>query len=130
MVALGVEDLERARAFYEDGLALPRVESPPGVLFFNLNGTWLGLSLLAAQVADIGLDSAASGYAGLNLVHNVGSEAEVDALLDTAVAAGGVMVKAAMRADWGGYHGYFADPDGHIWEVAHNPFVWIGPEDG
>ncbi len=129
MVSLGVTDLERSVRFYRDGLQLPMYESPPGVAFFNLNGAWLGLSGRRHLAADIGVDPEGQGYQAINLVHNVGTEQEVDEVLNQAVAAGGELVKAAQRADWGGYHGYFADPDGHLWEVAHNPFFWIGPDD-
>ena len=130
MIALGVADLERSRVFYEEGLGLPKAGAPPGVVFFDLNGTWLGLSDREGLARDAGVASQGSGYAGCNLVHNVKTEAEVDALIATAEKSGGRVVKPPARADWGGYHGYFADPDGHLWEVAHNPFVWIGPSDG
>lgn len=128
MVSLGVADLDRSRRFYQSGLGLPRVETPPGVVFFALNGAWLGLSERESLARDAGVSSSGHGYAGINLAHNVASEAEVDAVLAAAVEAGAKLVKPASRADWGGYHGYFADPDGHLWEVAHNPFVWIGPD--
>ena len=129
MIALGVKDLETARRFYEEGLGLPRLDSPPGVVFFNLNGTWLGLSERESLARDAGIPAEGSGYSGINLAHNVASEAEVDAALQEAADAGATIVKQPSRADWGGYHGYFRDPDGHLWEVAHNPFAWIGPED-
>ena len=64
-----------------------------------------------------------------NLAHNVHSEDEVDTLVSAAVSAGAKLIKPPKRADWGGYHGYFSDPDGHLWEIAHNPYAWIGPED-
>ena len=129
MISLGVADLAAARRFYEAGLGLPVAETPPGVVFFELNGTWLGLSERAELARDAGLDPDGSGYSGINLVHNVASEREVDDILAEVVHAGGRLLKQVMRADWGGYHGYFADLDGHVWEVAHNPFVWIGPRD-
>ncbi|MEM8787844.1 MAG: VOC family protein [Pseudomonadota bacterium] len=129
MVALGVADLDRSRRFYEQGLGLPRIDAPPGVVFFRLDGTWLGLSLRDDLAADAGVPAAGAGHSGVNLVHNVRSEADVDALIAAADAGGGAVVKAPVRAEWGGYHGYFADPDGHLWEVAHNPFLWIGPTD-
>ncbi len=129
MVALGVKDLAASQKFYEEGLGLPKVDGPPGVAFFDLNGTWLGLSPMDDQAKDIGVSVQASGYAGINLVHNVASEAEVDRVVEDAKKAGASVIKPPIRADWGGYHGYFADPDGHIWEVAHNPYVWIGPSD-
>lgn len=129
MVALAVKNLERATAFYESGLGLPRIDSPPGVTFFNLNGTWLGLSGRESLARDAGISPDGAGYSGINLAHNVHSEEEVDTLVNTAVSAGAELVKSPRRADWGGYHGYFSDPDGHLWEIAHNPFAWIGPED-
>lgn len=129
MVSLGVADLEKSIAFYRDGLGLPMLPSPPGVAFFNLNGTWLGLSGRESLAADAGIPSEGSGYTGINLAHNVASENEVVEVLEQAVNAGAGLVKSAQRADWGGFHGYFKDLDGHLWEVAHNPFAWVGPED-
>jgi catechol 2,3-dioxygenase-like lactoylglutathione lyase family enzyme len=129
MIALAVADLERSVAFYEDGLGLPRMASPPQVAFFNLDGTWLGLSERDVLAADATVSPAGSGYAGFNLAHNVADKSEVDAVLEQAEAAGATIVKPAQDASWGGYHGYFADPDGQLWEVAFNPFAWIGPED-
>lgn len=129
MITLGVDDLERSVRFYEQGLGLPRMESPPEVAFFTLNGSWLGLYGREALAADAGVSPEGSGFAGIALAHNLGSEAEVDELIAQAVAAGATLVKPAEKVSWGGYSGYFADPDGYLWEVAHNPFVWIGPAD-
>lgn len=129
MITLGVAKLDAAILFYRDGLGLPMLESPPEVAFFNLNGTWLGLYQHEALAKDVGISAAGSGFGGITLAHNVGSEAAVSEVLDQAVAAGGALVKPAQKADWGGFHGYFQDLDGHLWEVAHNPFLWIGPVD-
>ncbi len=129
MIALAVEDLARSQRFYEDGLGLPRMDCPPGIVFFNLNGTWLGLSERNSLAADAGVSAEGSGYSGVNLAHNVASEEEVGQIVDTAIAAGAKLIKAPTRADWGGYHAYFSDPDGYLWEIAHNPFFWIGPSD-
>ncbi len=129
MIALGVEDLKASIEFYRDGLKLPMLDSPPGVAFFNLNGTWLGLSDRVTLANDAGLSSKGTGYKGINLAHNVESEKEVSEVLDQAVSSGATLVKPAQLADWGGYHGYFKDLDGHLWEVAYNPFAWIGPKD-
>ena len=129
MVSLAVADLPRSVEFYLDGLGLPKIDSPPGVAFFRLNGTWLGLSERSSLANEAGVSAEGSGYEGFALAHNVASEAEVDELVGIAAAAGAEVVKPPTRADWGGYHAYFADPDGHLWEVAHNPFAWIGPED-
>lgn len=81
------------------------------------------------MAADATVSAEGNGYAGFNLVHNVASEQEVDDVMRQAVAAGGDLVKSPQEALWGGYHGYFKDPDGHLWEIAHNPFAWIGPAD-
>ena len=129
MITLGVRDLVASIAFYERGLGLPRMESPPEVAFFTLDGTWLGLYGRQALAEDATVPAEGSGFAGVTLAHNVATEAEVDALLKQAVAAGGTLVKPGQRVFWGGYSGYFADPDGHLWEVAHNPHFWIGPPD-
>lgn len=129
MVSLGVANLDKAVRFYRDGLKLPQMDSPPSVAFFNLDGTWLGLALREDLASDAGISPEGSGYSGINLAHNVATEAEVDQTLDQAIKAGATLIKPAQKADWGGYHGYFADPDGHLWEVAFNPFFWVGPED-
>jgi catechol 2,3-dioxygenase-like lactoylglutathione lyase family enzyme len=129
MVALAVNNLEKSVQFYRDGLKLPMLDSPPGVAFFNLNGTWLGLSKREDLANDAGVASEGSGYSGINLAHNVASKEEVTEVLSEAIEAGGVLIKEAQQASWGGFHGYFSDPDGHLWEVAYNPFAWVGPED-
>ncbi len=129
MIALGVDNLARSVAFYESGLGFPKVESPPSVAFFNLNGTWLGLSEREALAKDANLSPEGSGYRGFNLAHNVASKEEVDQVFQRALAAGAKSVKPVQDASWGGYHGYFADPDGHLWEIAYNPFIWIDPKD-
>jgi catechol 2,3-dioxygenase-like lactoylglutathione lyase family enzyme len=129
MITLGVRDLERSVAFYRDGLGLPRRESPPEVAFFPLNGSWLALFGRDALAADAGVDARGEGFAGFSLAHNVASETEVDAVMAQAIAAGARCVKAAEKTHWGGYAGYFADPDGYLWEVAHNPHFWVGPAD-
>lgn len=121
LITLGVSSLERAVAFYRDGLGLPMREGDSGVAFFQLRGLWLALFPHEALAEDAGVSSAGQGFAGITLAHNVRTDKEVDALLEQAVAAGGLLVKAGSPAFWGGYSGYFADPDGHLWEVAANP---------
>jgi catechol 2,3-dioxygenase-like lactoylglutathione lyase family enzyme len=120
-VTLGVSDLARATRFYEKVLGLPKLESPESVTFFELGKTWLALYGRRDLAADAGIPAEGSGFAGFALAHNVRSEAEVDSLLAEVAAGGGRIVKAGQRADWGGYSGYFADPDGFLWEVAWNP---------
>jgi catechol 2,3-dioxygenase-like lactoylglutathione lyase family enzyme len=120
-VTLGVTDLERSIRFYEEGLGLPRLKSPATVAFFELGKTWLALYPRHLLAADAGVPAAGSGFTGMALAHNVRSAAEVDDLLQVAATGGGRIVKPAHTADWGGYSGYFADPDGFLWEVAWNP---------
>jgi len=129
MITLGVADLPRAIRFYEEGLGFPRMASPPTVAFFTLNGTWLGLYGWDSLAEDATVAADGSGFRGVTLAHNVRTEAEVEAVLAQAVAAGATLVKPAQKVFWGGYSGYFRDLDGHLWEVAHNPFAWVGPED-
>lgn len=122
LVTLGVEDLARARAFYEDGLGW-RASSAGNheVVFFQLGGIALGLYAADALAKEANLPRG-QGFGGMALAHNVRGRAEVDALLAEAEAAGGRILKPAEDAFWGGYSGYFADLDGHVWEVAWNPF--------
>lgn len=132
MITLGVSDLVRSAAFYRQ-LGLPQMPSPPTVAFFNLNGSWLGLFPRDRLAADAGISAEPKRYTGgfnnITLSHNVASEVEVDNTLRYVEDCGAAIIKKAQKSDWGGYHGYFADPDGHLWEVAYNPFFWVGPED-
>jgi uncharacterized protein len=129
MITLGVRDLSEAIEFYEQGLGFPRMESPPEVAFFTLNGTWLGLYGYDALAEDAGVPADGYGFRGFTLAHNVASEAEVDKAMALAVNAGARLVKSPQKVFWGGYSGYFRDPDDYLWEVAHNPLFWVGPRD-
>lgn len=120
-VTLGVGDLERSIRFYQDVLGLPRLETPPSVAFFEMGKTWLALFPREDLAADAGVSPAGSGFPRFSLAHNVRSEAEVDRLLRHVADHGGTVVKPGHPAEWGGYTGYFADPDGFLWEVAWNP---------
>lgn len=128
MITLGVHDLATSIRFYE-AMGLPRLDSPPEVAFFNLHGTWLGLYGREALAEDAQVPAEGHGFGGFALAHNVTSEEQVDAVLREAASAGGTIVKHGQRVFWGGYSGYFKDPDGHLWEVAHNPYMWVGPPD-
>ena len=129
MITLGVNDLERSVKFYKEGLGFPKMDSPPEVAFFTLNGSWLGLYGHDALAADACVSPEGSGFNGFALAHNVESEAEVDKLMEQALSAGATLARAAQKTFWGGYSGYFKDPDGYLWEIAYNPFFWIGPKD-
>lgn len=127
-MTLGVSDLARARAFYEAlGWESP---SPPdeGIVFFQVGGIVLALWDRAELAADSGRPDAAGGD-GITLAHNVASPDEVDAVLAEAVRAGATLVRPGTAMFWGGYSGVFRDPDGHSWEVAHNP-GWTLTADG
>ncbi len=130
LVTLGVADLSRALRFYRDGLGWPTTAADgDGVAFFNLGGVVLSLYPREKLAEDVMVAPSGSGFAGITLAHNVASEAEVDEVLRTVAALGATIVKPAQKVFWGGYSGYFADPDGHLWEVAHNPF-WKVDADG
>lgn len=123
LVTLGVADVAASTAFYERlGWRASSASVPGVVTFFDLNGVLLGLFGAADLAADAhaGAAPAPSGFRGQSLAINMPSEPEVDAVLAAAVEAGATLLKAAERADWGGWSGYFADPDGHAWEVAYN----------
>lgn len=124
IITLGVEDLARATRFYGEGLGLPQYAFEGGdISFFCLDGTWLALYPRDALAKDIGLAvPPQTGFSGITLAHNVASTSEVDAVLSQAVVAGAQLIKPAQEAFWGGYSGYFQDPDGHYWEVAYNPY--------
>jgi catechol 2,3-dioxygenase-like lactoylglutathione lyase family enzyme len=127
LITLGVKDLGRSVRFYREGLGLPLREGGDVnvVAFFETRGTWLALFPREALAADVGVVAEGGGFAGFTLAHNVRTREEVDATLNEAEAAGAKIVKQAHDTDWGGYSGYFADPDGYLWEVAWNPHFWI-----
>jgi catechol 2,3-dioxygenase-like lactoylglutathione lyase family enzyme len=130
LITLGVNDLQRALTFYRDGLGFPTkgivgTEFEQGaVAFFDLQpGLKLALWPRASLAWETGLPETASSPTELSLGHNVKSSAEVDAVMEQAGRAGGRTVKPAKQTFWGGYAGYFQDPDGHLWEVAWNPAI-------
>ena len=129
MITLGVSDLEKSLTFYKEGLGFPRMESPPGIVFFTLNGSWLSLYKRESLAEDATVSPEGDGFNGFTLSHNVASESEVDQIIEQAVSVGATLMKSPQKVDWGGYSGYFKDPDGYLWEVAHNPHFWVGPED-
>ena len=123
IITLGVSDLERSVKFYRDGLNLPSTyKEGEGIAFFQLNGAWLALYPSDALAEDACLPAARSRFGGVTLAQNVHTKAEADAVIAEALAAGATLLKPAADTFWGGYSGYFADPDGHPWEVAWNPY--------
>ena len=125
LVTLGVRDFGRAFAFYRDGLGFEAHHFTEGDDFcmFRMEGSWLALFPRDQLAVDTGVEDDGRAPGGFTLAHNVGSPQEVDAVFAQAVAAGARAMKAPQKTFWGGYAGYFADPDGCLWEVAHNPFT-------
>ena len=121
ILTLGVSDLQRSIRFYRDGLGLPTKERTDGIAFFELRGTWLALYPREELAKDALVPAAGSGFPGFTLAHNVASKAEVDRTLADAVRAGAKLLKPGQDVFWGGYSGYFSDPDGFLWEIAWNP---------
>jgi catechol 2,3-dioxygenase-like lactoylglutathione lyase family enzyme len=122
LVTLGVRDLAASRRFYEAMGWKPANMKAEGVVFFQLGGIALGLFGRDALAKDAGVKDSEPAFSGVTLAHNVRDKAEVATVLAHAERCGGRIVKPAQDVFWGGYHGYFADPDGHLWEVAWNPF--------
>jgi uncharacterized glyoxalase superfamily protein PhnB len=121
LVTLGVEDLARAIRFYEAMGLQRRMKNAEGVAFFEAGGVVVSLFPREELAKDADVENSKSGFSGVALAYNVATEAEVELVLDAAKAAGAKILKPAQRAFWGGFYGHFADPEGHIWEVAHNP---------
>ncbi len=128
IVTLGVVDLAAATAFYERLGWAKSPASQDSVTFIKLKGTVLGLYSRKGLAEDAGVEDSSPGFSGTALAHNLESEAEVDAAFDFAVSCGAKPVKQPEKVFWGGYSGYFADPDGHLWELAYNPFAPLDEE--
>ena len=128
-VTLGVADIGRARGFYERLGLKASTASNESVTFFDVNGVVLALFGHEALAEDAHLEAApAPAFRGTGLAWNANSEAEADAIVAHAVACGGKLIKQPQKVFWGGYSGYFADPDHHLWEVAYNPFFPLDNE--
>ena len=123
LVTLGVKDLAKSLVFYRDGLGFPTENYDPtaGVVFLRLEGTWLSLYPYEKLAEDATVPANRTGFAGITLAHNEVSKEKVDETYALAVKAGAVATKPPSDTFWGGYSGYFADPDGYPWEVAWNP---------
>ena len=122
LVTLGVPDMNAAAAFYE-ALGWQRAQTQDGVIAFDLIGQTLGLYPIEDLARDMGVLVAELGHGAMTLSHNVREQHEVADLLAAAEQAGATILKPAHDVFWGGHHGYFADLDGHVWEIAHNPFL-------
>lgn len=121
-ITLGVGDLAVSRAFYAALGWRESSGSQPEIAFFKAGSVVFGLFQRAALAADANVSPTGSGFSGFTLAHNVASQEEVDRLLGEAAALGASVVQPAGKVVWGGYRGYFADPDGFLWEVCWNPF--------
>ncbi|WP_405145196.1 VOC family protein [Sphaerisporangium sp. NBC_01403] len=125
LITLGVTDLARSYRFYKEGLGLPTSRTPEdGIVFFQTSGVTLALFPYDQLAEDVGSgwDMPRSRFTGITLAHNVREKHQVDEVLALAAAAGAEIVKPAADTSWGGYSGYFSDPDGYLWEVAHGAF--------
>ena len=122
LITLGVRDLTRSRRFYQEGLGWPlSMASTDDVAFFHTGGVVLALYPRELLAADANITPEGSGFPEIALAHNVAARELVNAALEAAIGAGGRLLKPATEAEWGGYSGYFADPDGFAWEIAWNP---------
>ena len=125
IVNLGVNDFKTSFEFYRDGLGFSPLGYKEGddYVMFEMEGSKLGLFLRDKLANDVNMDSKGNGFSGFTLSHNVKSQKEVDEVWDHAISVGAKPVKKPIPTNWGGYSGYFADPDGYLWEVAYNPFT-------
>ena len=125
LITFGARDLPRMVAFYRGGLGFPTHNYAEGddMVMFRLEGTWLGLYPRDALAEDATVPTEGSGFSGVTLAHNAPSKDAVDRVFAQALAAGATAVKQPQDVSWGGYSGYFADPEGNLWEVAFNPFT-------
>lgn len=128
LITLGVKDLERSKAFYA-ALGWEPKEDLPEATFYQINGMALGLFGIENLAKDQGREGMSLGIGGSTLGQNFPTEPEVDAAFQKALDAGATALKKPEKVFWGGYSGYYADPDGHVWEVAMNPF-WPLNDDG
>lgn len=130
IITLGVANFERALRFYEDELGWKKSPASTGdIAFFPLGGMVLGIYPRKELAEDITIDDKGSGFSGITLAYNAKDENEVNHVLEKVVSLGAKLIKPAQKVFWGGYSGYFSDPDGHIFEVAFNPFWSIDEHD-
>ena len=124
IITLGVADMIVAKKFYEQGMGLvPEKESCDSITFYDMNGVWLSLYPKDKLAEDVNISTEGNGFSGVTIAHNEPSKKEVRKVIEQARSAGGRIIKEPQDTFWGGYSGYFEDPDGHLWEIAYNPFV-------
>lgn len=131
IITLGVKDLKLSRNFYEKGLgwkASPISDNYDGIVFYQAGGCVVSLFPRDELAKDALISPDGQGFRGFTLAHNVHDKDEVDRVLTAALDAGAAITKPAAETSWGGYSGYFSDPDGYLWEVAWNPFLELDPE--
>ena len=134
VITLGVSDLQRSFRFYKDGLGFPTKMTPDGgIVIFATNGTRMFLYSYSKLAEDVGLkappiENVKERFSGITFGHCTRKKADVDAILSQAEKAGGRIVKAAKDTSWGGYSGYFSDPDGYLWEVAYSDLWKFNPD--
>ena len=130
LITLGVKDFAKSRKFYTEILGWKASSaSQDDVAFFQAGGVALGIYPREKLAEDALIPSEGSGFAGITLAYNARSEAEVDEIIRDLKSKSVKIVKEPQKVFWGGYSGYFKDPDGHLWEIAHNPLFWVGPSD-
>lgn len=130
IITLGVSDLQRSLEFYEKGLGWKKSSaSQDNIIFFPLGGMVLALYPRELLAEDATVPAKGSGFSGITIAYNAKSETEVDEVLAEVKKLGAVIVKPAQKVFWGGYSGYFQDPDGHLFEVAYNPFFGFDAND-
>lgn len=128
IITLGVADLKKAKAFYDAlGWKVASDETVEEIVAYDLQTMALALYPWEKLAADAQVTAERSGYSSFSIAHNLSTEEEVSELLSKIPEAGGTILKPATKAFWGGFSGCFADPDGHIWEIAYNPFAKLGP---
>lgn len=125
LITLGVTDLKQSLKFYRDGLGFKphNLKDSEDVVFFEMEGTWLSLFPKEKLAKDATISSVGSGFSGFTMAHNVKSKEEVNKAFEKAISVGAKPIKKPQEVFWGGYSGYFADPDGYLWEIAYNPFT-------
>jgi uncharacterized protein len=130
IITLGVKNLETSLTFYEQGLGWKRSPASQGdIVFFSLGGMTLAIYPREKLAEDITINESGTGFNGITLAINAKDKNEVDTVLKEVVKLGAKLLKPAQEVFWGGYSGYFGDPDGHIFEVAYNPFVTFDEND-